>query len=80
MADDIKDAFLLYVDSEDSVREELDKRIRDYKGERKLITRDVLIPLAKEHGFSITEEDVEYYIGHEVDGSEVPSFLFENDE
>lgn len=32
MADDIMDAFLLYVDSEDSVREELDKRIRDYKG------------------------------------------------
>lgn len=79
MADSIMHAFLLFVDSDDDVRVELDERIRNYKGERKDITRDVLIPFAKEQGFSLTEEDVEYYNGHESDGSEVPSFLFEEE-
>ena len=44
MADSIMHAFLLFVDSDDDVRVELDERIRNYKGERKDITRDVLIP------------------------------------
>lgn len=79
MADDLMDAFLIYVDDNDSVREELDFRIRNYKGEKKTITRDVLIPFAREHGFNMSEEDVEYYNGHENDGSEVPEFLFEED-
>ena len=35
MADDLMDAFLIYVDDNDSVREELDSRIRNYKGEKK---------------------------------------------
>ena len=79
MADDLMDAFLIYVDDNDSVREEFDFRIRNYKGEKKNITRDVLIPFAREHGFNMSEEDVEYYNGHENDGSEVPEFLFEED-
>lgn len=79
MADSIMHAFLLFIDSDDDVRVELDERIRNYKGERKDITRDVLIPFAKEQGFALTEEDVEYYNGHESDGSEVPSFLFEEE-
>lgn len=79
MADDLMDAFLIYVDDNDSVREELDFRIRNYKGEKKNITREVLIPFAREHGFNMSEEDVEYYNGHENDGSEVPEFLFEED-
>lgn len=79
MADDLMDAFLIYVDDNDSVREELDSRIRNYKGEKKNITRDVLVPFAREHGFNMSEKDVEYYNGHENDGSEVPEFLFEED-
>lgn len=79
MADDLMDAFLIYVDDNDSVREELDFRIRNYKGEKKNITRDVLVSFAREHGFNMSEEDVEYYNGHENDGSEVPEFLFEED-
>ena len=79
MADSIMHAFLLFVDSDDDVMVEHDERIGNYKGERKDITRDVLIPFAKEQGFSLTEEDVEYYNGHESDGSEVPSFLFEEE-
>lgn len=79
MADDLMDAFLIYVDDNDSVREELDFRIRNYKGEKKNITREVLIPFAREHGFNMSEEDVEYYNGHENDGSEVPEFLFKED-
>ena len=52
----------------------------NYPGEARFITRDVLIPYAKEHGYEISEEDVELYIGHELDGSEVPSFLLEGKE
>lgn len=79
MAEDLMDAFLIYVDDNDIVREELDFRIRNYKGEKKSITREVLIPFAREHGFNMSEEDVEFYNGHENDGSEVPEFLFEED-
>lgn len=77
MADNIMDDFLLFVGSDDEVREELDSRIMNYPGEARLITRDVFIPYAKEHGYEISEEDVELYIGHRLDGSEVPSFLLE---
>ena len=50
MADNIMDDFLLFVGSDDEVREELDSRIMNYPGEARLITRDVLIPYAKENG------------------------------
>ncbi len=78
MADNLMDAFLIYVDSDDSVREELDRRIMSWQGDARDITREVLIPFAREHGYEMTEADVEYYNGHENDGSEVPSFLLEN--
>ena len=78
MADNLMDAFLIYVDSDDSVREELDRRIMSWKGDARDITREVFIPFAREHGYEMTEADVEYYNGHENDGSEVPSFLLEN--
>lgn len=78
MADNLMDAFLIYVDSDDSVREELDRRIMSWQGDARDITREVLIPFAHEHGYEMTEADVEYYNGHENDGSEVPSFLLEN--
>ena len=75
MADNIMDAFLLYVDENQSVKEGLDERIMGYKGNPTFITRDVLIPYAAQYGFIITEEDVELYNGHENDGSEVPEHL-----
>ena len=78
MADNLMDAFLIYVDSDDSVREELDRRIMSWQGDARDITREVLIPFAREHGYEMTEADVEYYNGHENDGREVPSFLLEN--
>ena len=79
MAEGIMHAFLLYLGSDDDVRLDLDERIRSYKGERRDITRDVLVPFANEHGFRLSEEDVEYYNGHKNDGSEVPLFLFEEE-
>ena len=79
MADNIMDAFLLYVGSDDEIREELDRRIMSWKGDKREITKHVLIPFAAEHGYIMTEEDVELYNGHENDGSEVPSFLFEEE-
>ena len=75
MADNTMDAFLLYVDENQSVKEGLDERIMGYKGNPAFITRDVLIPYAAQYGFIITEEDVELYNGHENDGSEVPEHL-----
>ncbi len=75
MADNIMDAFLLLVDEDSSVREELDRRIMEYEGETCDITKEVLVPYANELGFSITEKDVEIYNGHENDGSEVPEHL-----
>ena len=59
MADNIMDAFLLYVGSDDEIREELDRRIMSWKGEKREITKHVLIPFAAEHGYIMTEEDVE---------------------
>ena len=75
MADNIMDAFLLYVDENDDVREELDRRIMEYKGGSSEITENVLMPFAREHGYNMTVEDVEYYNGHISDGSEVPEHL-----
>ena len=60
------------------IHEELDRRIMSWQGDARDITREVLIPFAREHGYEMTEADVEYYNGHENDGSEVPSFLLEN--
>ena len=80
MADNIMDAFLLMVDENPEIREELDRRIRDYPGDPSEITGKVLVPYAVELGYDMTEADVEYYNGHESDGSEVPSFLLERDE
>ena len=77
MADNLMDAFLLLVDEDDSVRTELDRRIMDYAGDPALITRDVLVPFARELGYDMTVEDVEYYNGHANDGSEVPEHLLE---
>lgn len=75
MADNIMDAFLLYVDENDDVRKELDRRIMEYKGGFSEITKNVLVPFAREHGYNMTVEDVEYYNGHICDGSEVPEHL-----
>lgn len=75
MADNIMDAFLLYVDENDDVRKELDRRIMEYKGGSSEITKNVLVPFAREHGYNMTVEDVEYYNGHISDGSEVPEHL-----
>ena len=58
MADNIMDAFLLFVDENQDAREGLDERIMNYKGDPALITREVLIPYAAEYGYMITEEDV----------------------
>ena len=77
MADNLMDAFLLQVDEDDSIRMELDRRIMDYAGDPALITRDVLVPFARELGYDMTVEDVEYYNGHANDGSEVPKHLLE---
>lgn len=75
MADNIMDAFLLYVDENDEVRKELDRRIMEYEGASSEITENVLVPFAREHGYNMTVEDVEYYNGHIRDGSEVPEHL-----
>lgn len=75
MADNIMDAFLLFVDENPEVREELDARIMNYPGDTRDITREVLVPFACSLGYNMTEEDVEYYNGHENDGSEVPEHL-----
>lgn len=77
MADNLMDAFLLYLDEDDEARKELDARIMDYPGSASDITRDVLIPFARELGYDMTEADVEYYNGHESDGSEVPEHLLQ---
>ena len=47
----------------------------EYGGDPSCITRDVLVPFAREHGYDMTVEDVEYYNGHISDGSEVPEHL-----
>ena len=75
MADNIMDAFLLFVDENDEVRKELDRKIMEYRGDAADITKDVLVPFAREHGYNMTVEDVEYYNGHISDGSEVPEHL-----
>ena len=75
MADNIMVALLLFVDEDDEVRKELDRRIMEYGGDPSCITRDVLVPFAREHGYDMTVEDVEYYNGHISDGSEVPEHL-----
>lgn len=80
MADNIMDAFLLLVDENDDIRNELDKRIMSYKGDTSEITEHVLVPFARELGFDMTVEDVEYYNGHESNGSEVPEHLREGRE
>lgn len=52
MVDNIMDAFLLYVGSDDEIREELDRRIMSWRGGGKReITKNVLIPFAAEHGY-----------------------------
>ena len=78
MADNLMDAFLLHVDEDDEVRRELDERIMNYKGDPRYITRDVLVPFARELGYQMTEADVEYYNGHISDGSEVPEHLLQS--
>ena len=75
MADNIMDAFLLYVDENETVKDELDRRIMEYPGDTADITKNVLVPFAREHGYDMTVEDVEYYNGHISDGSEVPEHL-----
>ena len=80
MADNIMDAFLLFVDENDDVRIELDKRIQNYKGNPENITKDVLVPYARELGYNMTVEDVELYNGHESDGTEVPEHLLKTEE
>ena len=75
MADNIMDAFLLMVDEDAAIREELDNRIMNYKGDPANITKEVLVPFARSLGYNMTEADVEYYNGHENDGSEVPEHL-----
>lgn len=75
MADNIMDAFLLYVDENETVKDELDRRIMEYPGDTADITKNVLVPFAREHGFDMTIEDVEYYNDHIADGSEVPEHL-----
>ena len=77
MADNLMDAFLLLVDEDDSVRAELDRRIMEFQGDPADITAEVLVPYARELGFMMTVEDVEYYNGHASDGSEVPSHLLD---
>ena len=79
MADNIVDAFLLMIDENDEARLELDRRIREYPGDRKDITREVFIPFATEHGYAMTEADVDLYNGFVSDGSEVPDFLRDDD-
>ena len=56
MADNLMDAFLLQVDEDDSIRMELDRRIMGYAGDPALITRDVLVPFARELGYDMTVE------------------------
>ena len=80
MADNIMDAFLLYVDENDDVRIELDKRIMEYPGNPEDITRDVFVPFAREHGYDMTEEDVDYYNANIADGSDVPRQLREEED
>ena len=80
MADNIMDAFLLMLDENDDVREELDRRIMEYPGDDADITRDVLLPFAAEHGYTMTLSDVDLYNGFASDGSEVPGFLREGKE
>ena len=75
MADNIMDAFLLYVDGNDDVRIELDKRIMEYPGNPEDITRDVFVPFAREHGYDMTEEDVDYYNANIADGSELANVI-----
>ena len=75
MADNIMDAFLLWIDENDDARQALEERIISYPGAKEEITEKVLIPFAAEHGFIISMEDVELYNGHENDGSEVPPHL-----
>ena len=77
MADNLMDAFLLQVDEDDSIRMELDRRIMEFQGDPADITAEVLVPYARELGFMMTVEDVEYYNGHASDGSEVPPHLLE---
>ena len=79
MADNIMDAFLLMVDETPEVREELDRRILSYEGEKANITRDVLLPFAASLGYNMTIEDVELHNGHESDGSEIPFHLRNNE-
>ncbi len=75
MADNIMDAFLLMIDENDEAREELDRRIMEYLGDTSEITRNVLIPFARELGYMMTEADVDLYNGFVSDGSEVPEHL-----
>ena len=77
MADNIMDAFLLYVDENDDVRKELDARILSYQGDPENITRDVFVPFAREHGYNMTEADVDYYNSNINDGSNIPQELRE---
>lgn len=75
MADNIMDAFLLMVDENPAIKDELDRRLMGYEGNPEFITRDVLIPYAVSLGYNITEADVELYTGHENNGTEVPEHL-----
>ena len=52
----------------------------EYPGNPEDITRDVFVPFAREHGYDMTEEDVDYYNANIADGSDVPRQLREKED